>query len=182
TSDHALLFSSPCPSPRFPPTGRLARLLSAKDSEISVAEAQAKQLKDELQHTREVYEEEYTRGLAEHGAEVEDMERRHFFGIGKQEYEGERLRVSVLQVLRDSHATHLVKLQQDIEMYRQSTSEAEGQFRRVMEHQVTRKHFDDAIGQLEALFHDQQVALINEVRARLNKSKGADQSISDRPS
>ncbi|KAL0563804.1 hypothetical protein V5O48_018257, partial [Marasmius crinis-equi] len=169
TGDHVLSSSSARSSPRLPPKGRLARLLSAKDVEISAALAQAKQLKDKLQRTREVYEEEYTRGLAEHGAEVEDMERRHFFGIGRKEYEGERLRETVLKMLRDSHAMHLVKLQQDIEMYRQSTSEVQGQFQRVMEHQLSRKHFDDAIEQLEALFRDQQVGLINEIRTRLQE-------------
>ncbi|KAL0056972.1 hypothetical protein AAF712_016410 [Marasmius tenuissimus] len=157
---------SPCPLPR-PPTIR--QLIAAKDRDIAAAITEAKQLTEDLKRMREANEEQSARDKLEHATEIDEMERRHFFGVGRRVYEWERVRATELQSRRESHAAHILKLQEEIKMYQRCTSQVQGQLQRAMGHRVTRNDFDNATQRLEALFRDQQIAIIDEIRARLRE-------------
>ncbi|KAL0572178.1 hypothetical protein V5O48_009791 [Marasmius crinis-equi] len=179
------------------PQSELARLkiLSDKDGEIAVAKAEAERLVQELERIREAYEEERLREMLEHSTEIDEMERQHFFEVGRREYEQGCALSAELQSRRDAHAAHLLKLQQEIEMNQQSTSELQERFQRIAGHQVGRKHFDNAIHgvrpplyylvsllltyqvlKLVALFRDQQILVINKFNAKLKELAARNQT------
>ncbi|KAL0568884.1 hypothetical protein V5O48_013086 [Marasmius crinis-equi] len=152
------------------PSPRVHRLHNAKERKIVAAKIEARRLTKEIERLREIYVEENMRELLEHAAEIDEMERRHFFGIGQREYELGQTRATDLQSRRDTHADHMNMLQREIEANQKGRSELEKQYHRVVEQQVTKHSFDDAIHSLEALFRDQQIAVINQIRAKLRET------------
>ncbi|KAL0057086.1 hypothetical protein AAF712_016065, partial [Marasmius tenuissimus] len=119
--------SSPSPS----------ALLAAKDEEITVAKSRAKWLREVLDGLSEIWEHQSSREMAEHATEVDEIERRHFFGTGRVEHEQECIRAAELQKARDANLACILKLQHEIQTTQQSTSELQGRFQHVMAHQVT---------------------------------------------
>ncbi|KAL0575666.1 hypothetical protein V5O48_006297 [Marasmius crinis-equi] len=144
--------------PEHPATkkSKLHRKLASKDQELTGHRAEASQLKAELQRMQEVHAEYKIRTTLDFYAELDELERSHFYCIGRLELEHKRDHASKIESKRVLNAARILTLEQEVERGQRGTSELQCLLQQLLDKQMTLQQLNDAVRQLEALLCAEQ--------------------------